>query len=198
MKNTCKYWIYCIWEDKLGSFFELGRALLEPIKPLHANGSCYSYLSHSLTWPIRVKRSDKHCYEYIDAYSNCMQYPQTPFCSSYVTYLWPSQHTILPCHPKAPARRCILVPRFLVSGHKCNVHNTQLIALIIWPCLSGNLLNICSKWFTQLFYQPMSRTCLATAANNFVWCHHIQSEITYVTLLMIADNVLLRKITALN
>lgn len=122
-----------------------------------------------------------------------MQYPHTHFCSSYVTYLWPSQHTILPCHPKAPAGRCILVPRFLVSGHKCNVHNTQLIALIIWPCLSGNLLNIHSKWFTQLFYQPTSRTCLATAANNFVWCHHIQSEITYVTLLMVADNLLFRE-----
>lgn len=126
-------------------------------------------------------------------HTTCTQYPHTHFCSSYVTYLWPSQRTILPCHPKAQARRCILVPRFLVSGHKCNVHNTQSRALIIWPCPSGNLPTICSNWFNQLFCQPMSRTCVAIAANSFVWSHHVQSEITYLTLLMVADNLLFQE-----
>lgn len=35
----------------------------------------------------------------------------------------------------------------------------------------------------------MSSTCLATAADDFVWHHHVQSENTRVTVLMVTDSL---------
>lgn len=65
------------------------------------------------------------------------------------------------------------------------------ITFIIWSCLSRNYLNICSPWLTHPFYLPVSSTCLATAADFFLWCQQVWRRITSVTLLIALHSLFL-------